>query len=250
VTTDFIKATLLKLNNNLNTLREREAKYGSNVPLDLLNQISDHEQAIALTEQALAGDLSETEWLAALQPLLIAGHHWQEISLAVMLVLRQYAQDNGVSLGQTMGTPASEKARELFSLVLERAKEIDPRTAQKYPENPTGYEAPLSDVLAELLEANQNLVGEFKAMLEQYQIAVEQHQASQGAPDQATLTGSGVITQKSTQRAGERGVVGSSAAGHSSPATATVSRPLSITIEIRPTNPLTKPPCAARWPVI
>ena len=42
--TDF-KDTLLKLNRNLQTLREREAKYTGNAPLDLLNQIEDHQQA-------------------------------------------------------------------------------------------------------------------------------------------------------------------------------------------------------------
>ena len=39
--TDF-KDTLLKLNNNLQILQEREAKYAGNVPLDLLNKIDDY----------------------------------------------------------------------------------------------------------------------------------------------------------------------------------------------------------------
>jgi tetratricopeptide (TPR) repeat protein len=56
------KTILLELNNNLNILRQREAKYGSNAPLDLLNQIADHQKAIALTEQAIAGEITEKEW--------------------------------------------------------------------------------------------------------------------------------------------------------------------------------------------
>lgn len=67
--TDF-KSTLIKLNENLLTLREREAKYGGSAPLDLLNQITDHQKAIALTEQALVGELSEVEWREATKPLL------------------------------------------------------------------------------------------------------------------------------------------------------------------------------------
>ncbi len=63
------QAFLLKLNRNLNTLRERESKYGGNAPLELLNQIEDHQQAIALTEQAIRGELSEAEWREALAPL-------------------------------------------------------------------------------------------------------------------------------------------------------------------------------------
>ena len=66
-----LKQTLARLTNNLNTLKEREAKYAGNVPLDLLNQIADHQQAIAVTQQALSGDLTEIEWQAALRPLLV-----------------------------------------------------------------------------------------------------------------------------------------------------------------------------------
>jgi hypothetical protein len=67
-----LKTTLQKLNTNLNTLRQREAKHAGNAPLDLLNQIADHEKAITLTEQALRGDLTETEWREALKPLLVS----------------------------------------------------------------------------------------------------------------------------------------------------------------------------------
>lgn len=63
------KAFLIKLQQNLNTLREREAKYGGNAPLELLNQIEDHQTAISLTEQALNGELDEAEWREKLAPL-------------------------------------------------------------------------------------------------------------------------------------------------------------------------------------
>jgi hypothetical protein len=38
------------LKKNPHTLRHREAKYAGKAPLDLLNQIDDHRQAIGLTE--------------------------------------------------------------------------------------------------------------------------------------------------------------------------------------------------------
>lgn len=63
--------TLIQLHKNLNILREREAKYAGQVPLDLLNQIEDHQQAIALTEQATRGEISKDEWQEVLAPLLI-----------------------------------------------------------------------------------------------------------------------------------------------------------------------------------
>jgi uncharacterized protein YjbI with pentapeptide repeats len=67
-----LKNTLRQLHNNLNTLRERESKYAGDAPIALLNQITDHEQAIALTEQALNSDLTEAEWKEALEPLLVS----------------------------------------------------------------------------------------------------------------------------------------------------------------------------------
>lgn len=69
--TDY-QAFLLKLHQNLAILKAREAKYGGNAPLELLNQIEDHEQAITLTEQVKQDQLTEVEWRAALKPLLIA----------------------------------------------------------------------------------------------------------------------------------------------------------------------------------
>jgi hypothetical protein len=49
-----------------NLLPEQEARHGNNAPLDLLNQISDQQQATVLTKQAIAGQLTEAEWLEAL----------------------------------------------------------------------------------------------------------------------------------------------------------------------------------------
>ncbi|MBE7468996.1 MAG: ATP-binding protein [Anaerolineales bacterium] len=64
-----IEAFLIKLHQNLNILREREAKYVGDAPLTLLNQIEDHQTAIMLTEQLRRGELSETDWLEALHIL-------------------------------------------------------------------------------------------------------------------------------------------------------------------------------------
>ncbi len=71
MTNSTLQACLLTLANNLDILQQREAKSGGNAPLDLLNQIIDHKEAIRLTKQVLAGQLSRTEWHQALQPLLV-----------------------------------------------------------------------------------------------------------------------------------------------------------------------------------
>ncbi len=91
--TDF-KETLLKLNNNLQILQQREVKHGpDNAPLDLLNQITDHKQAITLTEQALDGELTEAAWREALRPLLVNIRDRSEAQPA----------DCGVSIGDVEG---------------------------------------------------------------------------------------------------------------------------------------------------
>jgi len=61
----------LHLNENLQILLEREAKYAGNAPLDLLNQIADHRTAIELTRQAGGGELTEADWREQLRPLLV-----------------------------------------------------------------------------------------------------------------------------------------------------------------------------------
>lgn len=66
------KPLLARLYLNLNILQEREAKYGGNVPLELINQIIDYQAAINLTERAMQGKLSDADWREAIRPLLLA----------------------------------------------------------------------------------------------------------------------------------------------------------------------------------
>jgi hypothetical protein len=69
------KATLFKLKKNLSILKGREAKYAGNAPLEMLNQIEDHRQAINITKQHIIGELTEAEWQEALKPLLVDNIH-------------------------------------------------------------------------------------------------------------------------------------------------------------------------------
>lgn len=75
------KTVLLQLNKNLNTLREREAKYAGNAPVELLNQIDDHKKAIDLTRQVITCELTEQEWWEALKPLLLAFSNGQVVNI-------------------------------------------------------------------------------------------------------------------------------------------------------------------------
>ncbi len=65
--------TLLKtLYRQLNILKEREAKFASNAPLELLNQIEDHQKAIGLVESRLAGEISDKALAEQLAPLALS----------------------------------------------------------------------------------------------------------------------------------------------------------------------------------
>jgi hypothetical protein len=75
---------LLKLNKNLNILKEREAAYGSlAAPLSLLNQIEHYQRAITLAEQAGEQDITYDELQAELEPLNLDLHERIQIEVAV-----------------------------------------------------------------------------------------------------------------------------------------------------------------------
>ncbi len=83
----------------------------------------------------------------------------------------------------------------MFGIVLEHVKGVAPRTAQKFPENPEGYKAPLTDALDEAVQADADLAAKLKALLEEYEAAAKEHAAAMGTRYQAILTGSGAIAQ-------------------------------------------------------
>ncbi len=107
----------------------------------------------------------------------------------IVAIMGRYAPDQGDKLRQAAGPEALALAGEIFEVVLERIKEIDPRAAQKYPDNPEGYQVPLADALAELLQADLDFALRLKGLLGQYE------QALSPAGERVTRTGSGVTVQ-------------------------------------------------------
>jgi len=67
---------LLQLTDNLHILRQREAGHGgrAHAPIELINQMADHERAIELTEQAKRFEITEAEWREKLRPLRVDVH--------------------------------------------------------------------------------------------------------------------------------------------------------------------------------
>ncbi len=171
------KEFLLKLNKNLNILQEREAKHAGNAPLELLNQIDDHKNAIALTEQVLAGELAEAQWLAALPPLLLAG---QGIDPLTVWILTKYAFDQGLTLGQEMGPQTSNTAYKIFSLSMDHLRR-SPKgelIAAEFEQDPATYEKPIEKELGQLIQANPDFTAQLKPLLEQFQQALKTHNAT------------------------------------------------------------------------
>jgi formylglycine-generating enzyme required for sulfatase activity len=66
-----LQAFLTRLESNLATLREKEARLGLSAPVALENEISDHRTAIKLVEQALSGAIGSAELDGRLRPLLV-----------------------------------------------------------------------------------------------------------------------------------------------------------------------------------
>jgi tetratricopeptide (TPR) repeat protein len=64
-----LKGLLQTLHRQLNILKEREAKFGGDAPLRLLNQIEDHQTALKLVEARLRDDISADELEESLAPL-------------------------------------------------------------------------------------------------------------------------------------------------------------------------------------
>jgi hypothetical protein len=196
-----LKRFLIRLNKNLNILQERQAKYGSHAPLDLLNQLEDHQAAITLTGQAIAGEISQAEWLEALQPLLISSSDWLGINLAVQLILTQVAVDQGVALTQLAGPEAARTAGQIVEASLEHLRQTPKGNllASEYEQDPETYQKPIEKELAEALKANADFVTQLKVLLEQYHQAWQAHLTKTGSVhvqgDQTTVIQQGKQSQ-------------------------------------------------------
>ena len=147
------------------------------------------------------------------------------ITLTVVTILGKYALDKGVELGKAVGPKALDTAKEMFGMVLERVRKVDPRTADKFPDNPEGYQAPMKDVLQEAVEADPDFAAELKARLEEYKEATREYAAQTGQSYEALLEGSGAIAQGAgATAAGAGGVaIGGSVGGSVSTGSGSVS---------------------------
>ena len=194
------KEFLRQLKKNLNTLREREAKWASHPPLELLNQIEDHEQAITLTEQAARGEISEADWHTALAPLLIAVAPFRAAEQIVAILTQADASVATLALRQTALAPLHQTDKGAL-------------IATEFEQDPETYARSLVKTLAQALVSDAAFAEQLKARL----VELGQAAGSKTGPYQATLTGRGSIAQgpgASAASASEGGIaIGGSVGG-------------------------------------
>jgi hypothetical protein len=128
--------------------------------------------------------------------------------VSVVTLLGKYALDKGVELGKAVGPQALETVRSMFGMVLAKVRQTDPRTAEKFPKNPEGYEAPMQDVLQETLQADPDFAAALKTHLETYQEVAKAYATASGTSYQASLKGDGAIAQgPGATAAGQGGMI-------------------------------------------
>jgi hypothetical protein len=119
------------------------------------------------------------------------------ITISIVIILGKYALDKGVELGKEVGPTALEKAKEMFTLVLDHLRR-DPKgevIAGEFEQDPQTYQKPLEKALAAATQADPDLAAQLKALLAQYEQAAREHAAAMGTSYQAIVTGSGAIAQ-------------------------------------------------------
>ncbi len=164
-----------RLQQNLDLLRQREAKYGGNAPVDLINQITDHQQAVALTRRRLVGGLSEAAWQAEMKPLLVDIEKRQSEAAQVQI---------GTILGNLSGNVAGGDITIHYH--------TDPALQDKVAQLEAAI-ATQRQNLAGLLDAEQieATIAPLKAQLDSLQAQLSRQAAEPDytTPDRATLEG-------------------------------------------------------------
>lgn len=119
----------------------------------------------------------------------------------MVTILGKYAIDkglgNGAELAQEIGTKALDKAREMFTLVLDRLrrKPDGEFVSRKFEESPGDYEKPMQTEVSKELSADAEFAAQLKALMAEYEEALREHAAQAGENYKATLKGEGAIAQ-------------------------------------------------------
>jgi hypothetical protein len=95
------------------------------------------------------------------------------LSMIAVDVLGNYVLDHGATLLKEAGRAAVQVASQLYELIMTRlqADPADARNAERFEENPEGYQVPMGDAIAEKLESDSNFLGQLSLLIEEYRKA-------------------------------------------------------------------------------
>lgn len=93
--------------------------------------------------------------------------------VVIVNVLGKYVIDKGATLVREAGQAAAQAAYQLAEFVLTRLKDnpADAKNAQRFEENPKGYQVPVADAVAEKMKSDPEFAAQLLALLEEYKRA-------------------------------------------------------------------------------
>jgi len=96
------------------------------------------------------------------------------ITMVVVDILGKYAVDKGVTLLKEAGQATAHAAAQLFDRVMARLKAdpADARNAERFEQNPEGYQVPVADAITEKMKTDLDFATQLKVLLEDYQHAI------------------------------------------------------------------------------
>lgn len=95
------------------------------------------------------------------------------LTMIVVDILGKYVVDHGATLLKEAGQSAAQAASQLYELVLTQLKSdpAEARNAERFEQNPEGYQAPVADAIAEKLGSDPNFSAQLSVLIEAYQKA-------------------------------------------------------------------------------
>jgi len=97
----------------------------------------------------------------------------EAITTIAVEVLGKFVLDNGATLLKEAGRAAVGVASQLYELIMThlQADPTDAKNAERFEQNPEGYQVPVGDAIAERLRADPNFSNQLSLLIEKYREA-------------------------------------------------------------------------------
>jgi hypothetical protein len=126
----------------------------------------------------------------------------EALTLIVVDILGKFVVDHGATLLKEAGQAAAQAASQLYELVLTQLKSdpAEARNAERFEQNPEGYQAPIADAIAEKLGSDPNFSAQLSVLIEEYKKAASSVETAR------IDVGSGAVATQGGIAAGAGGV--------------------------------------------